>query len=157
MPLLLGRYVNKVDRKGRVSVPKPFRDAFKDQESGFSGIYAYPVLNFPAVEACGEEFMSRIVDSLADMAMLSPDQDDLSAVLTESTVPLPFDPEGRVVLPEDLIEYAGIDGEVMFVGRGKGFRIWAPETYRQHQRETFERARARGATLSLRPEREETL
>jgi MraZ protein len=155
MPLLLGRYVNKVDRKGRVSVPKSFRDAFKDQESGFSGVYAYPVLNYPAVEACAEEFMTRVVDSLGDMAMFSADQDDLSSVLTESTVPLPFDPEGRVVLPDELIEHAGIDGEALFVGRGKGFRIWAPETYRRHQRAAFERARARGATLSLRPEREE--
>lgn len=155
MPLLLGRYVNKVDRKGRVSVPKSFRDAFKDQESGFSGVYAYPVLNYPAVEACAEEFMTRVVDSLGDMAMFSADQDDLSSVLTESTVPLPFDPEGRVVLPDELIEHAGIDGEALFVGRGKGFRIWAPETYRQQQRAAFERARARGATLSLRPEREE--
>jgi MraZ protein len=77
-------------------------------------------------------------------------------VLTESTVPLPFDPEGRVVLPVDLIEHAGIDGEAMFVGRGKGFRIWAPDAFRQHQRATFERARTRGATLSLRPEREES-
>jgi MraZ protein len=156
MPLLLGRYVNKVDRKGRVSVPKLFRESFKGQESGFSGVYAYPVFNFPAVEACGEDFMTRVVDSLEDMAMFSEDQDDLSSVLTESTVPLPFDPEGRVVLPDELIEHAGIDGEAMFVGRGKAFRIWNPETYRQHRQAAFERARARGATLSLRREREES-
>jgi MraZ protein len=155
MPLLLGRYVNKVDRKGRVSVPKPFRDAFMDQKSGFTGIYAYPVLKYAAVQACDEDFMMRVVDTIEDMPMYSEDQDDLSSVLPESTVPLPFDPEGRVVLPEDLIEHAGIDGEAMFVGRGKSFRIWAPEAFRQHQRTNFERARARGATLSLRPEREE--
>jgi MraZ protein len=155
MPLLLGKHVNKVDRKGRVSVPKLFRDAFREQESGFTGIYAYPLFKYPAIEACGEDFMKRVVDSLEDMAMFSEDQDDLSSVLTESTVPLAFDPEGRVVLPEELIAHAGIDGEALFVGRGKGFRIWNPETYRQHREGAFERARARGATLPLRPEREE--
>ncbi|MGF1640830.1 MAG: division/cell wall cluster transcriptional repressor MraZ [Rhodospirillales bacterium] len=87
--------------------------------------------------------------------MFSEDQDDLSSVLTESTVPLPFDPEGRVVLPDELIEHAGIDGEALFVGRGKAFRIWNPETYRQHRQGAFERVRDRGAILPLRREPEE--
>jgi MraZ protein len=155
MPLLLGRYVNKVDRKGRVSVPKLFRDFFKDQESGFSGVYAYPLFNHPAVEACAEEAMTRVVDTLEDMDMHSEDQDDLYSVLTESTVPLPFDPEGRVVLPDEFIEHAAIDGEALFVGRGKAFRIWNPETYRCHRQAAFERARSRRVTLSLRRERDE--
>ncbi len=155
MPLLLGRYVNKVDRKGRVSVPKLFRDAFMDQHSGFSGVYAYPLFKYPAIEACPETLMMRVVESLEDMAMFSEDQDDLSSVLTESTVPLPFDPEGRVVLPDELIEHAGIDGEALFVGRGKAFRIWNPETYRQHRQGAFERVRDRGAILPLRREPEE--
>ncbi len=155
MPLLLGRYVNKIDRKGRVSVPKLFRDFFKDQESGFSGVYAYPLFKYPAVEACAEDFMTRVVDTLEDMDMHSEDQDDLFSVLTESTVPLPFDPEGRVVLPDELIEHAAIDGEALFVGRGKGFRIWNPEAYREHRQVAFDRARARGATLSLRRDRGE--
>ena len=152
MPLLLGRYVNKVDRKGRVSVPKPFRDAFKDQKSGFTGIYAYPVLTYPAVQACDEDFMTRVVDTIDDMPMYSEDQDNMSSVLPESTVPLPFDPEGRVVLPDDLIRYAGIDGEALFVGHGKGFRIWNPESFRQHNQGAFERVRLRGPTLPLRQE-----
>ena len=58
MPLLVGRYVNKIDKKGRGSVPKPFRDSFKGQ--GFKGIYAYPLFKYPAIEACGEDFMMRL-------------------------------------------------------------------------------------------------
>ena len=54
MPLLVGRYLNKIDRKGRVSVPKPLRDVLQAQSAGgFTGVYVYPLFKAPALEACG--------------------------------------------------------------------------------------------------------
>ena len=149
MALLVGRHVNKIDRKGRVSVPKPFRDAFKDQS--FSGLYAYPLFKYPAIEACGEDFMTRLSQSLDDLDMFSDEQDELASVIMENAHPLPFDPEGRVVLPPELMEHAGITTQALFVGRGTRFQIWTPETYATHARQSFEKARNRGATLKLRP------
>ncbi len=70
MALLVGRYVNKIDKKGRISVPKPFRDTFRDQD--FAGLYAYPLFKFPAIEACGEDFMVRVSGSLEDGFRISP-------------------------------------------------------------------------------------
>ncbi len=149
MALLVGRHVNKIDRKGRVSVPKPFRDAFKDQS--FAGLYAYPLFKYPAIEACGEDFMNRISQSLDDLDLFSDEQDELASVIMENAHPLAFDPEGRVVLPPELLEHAGITAEALFVGRGTRLQIWTPETYAKHARQTFEKARSRGATLKLRP------
>jgi MraZ protein len=68
----------------------------------------------------------------------------------ESAHQLPFDPEGRVVLPPDLLEHAGIAGEALFVGRGARFSIWDPATFAEHRGSAFTRARERGATLPLR-------
>lgn len=150
MALLVGRFVNKIDKKGRVSVPKPFRDAFKDQ--AFAGLYVYPLFKFPAIEACGEDFMARISASLDDLDMFSDEQDELASVIMESAHPLTFDPEGRVVLPPELMEHAGIADQALFVGRGTRLQIWSPDTYASHAKQTFERARARGATLKLRPQ-----
>ena len=153
MPLLVGRYLNKIDRKGRVSVPKAFRDALQPQATeGPLALYAYPLFKASGVEACGEEFMQRIAQSLDDLDMFSDEQDELASVLLESAHLLPFDPEGRVVLPADLIEHAGIDGEALFVGRGVRFQIWNPTAYQQHRGEAVARARARGTTLPLRRE-----
>lgn len=154
MPLLVGRHVNKIDRKGRVSIPKPFRDAIQALGPGFPGVYAYPLFKAPAIEACGEDFMTRVAESLDNLDMFSDDQDDLASVLLESAYPLPFDPEGRVVLPEELLEHAQIRDEALFVGRGVRFQVWNPETYKRHRGEAFERVRARGATLPLRRIRE---
>ena len=149
MALLVGRHVNKIDKKGRVSVPKPFRDAFGNQE--FSGLYVYPLFKVPALEACGEGFMRRLSESLEDLDMFSDDQDDLASVILENAHALPFDPEGRIVLPRELLDHAGIDGQAVFVGRGSRVQIWRPDAHDANRVKAFERARARGATLHLRP------
>ncbi|MEX2449709.1 MAG: division/cell wall cluster transcriptional repressor MraZ [Rhodospirillales bacterium] len=148
MPLLVGKYVNKIDKKGRVSVPKPFRDAFQNQT--FSGFYAYPHFKVPAIEACGEDFMGRLSESLEDLDLFSDEHDDLAAIILENAYPLPFDPEGRVVLPKDLRDHAGIAGDVVFVGRGTRLQLWEPKAYEANRTHAFDRARARGATLRLR-------
>ncbi len=149
MALLVGRYVNKIDKKGRVSVPKPFRDAFAEQS--FAGLYAYPLFKSPAIEACGEDFMVRLSESLEDLDMFSDEQDDLASVILENAHPLTFDPEGRVVLPQELLDHTGITTQALFVGRGSRMQIWEPDTYTKHAKQSFDRARSRGATLRLRP------
>lgn len=153
MPLLVGQHTNRIDRKGRVSVPKPFRD-FYVAKGGFPGIYVYPSPKVAAVEGCDEGFMTRMAASLEDLRLFSDEQDDLAAVILESAHALPFDPEGRIVLPEPLIVHAGLEAEATFVGRGNQFQIWNPSTYKARHAEAFKRVRERGATLALRPERE---
>ena len=151
MTLFVGRHVNKIDKKGRVSVPKPFRAALQalGQGLGSATIYAYPLLKHRAIEACSEAFMKRLSASLDDLDMFSDEQDDLAAIVLESAHTLNFDPEGRISLPEDLSEHAGIGSDALFVGRGGRFQIWAPKTYEANRSMAFERARARGATLRL--------
>jgi MraZ protein len=152
MALMIGRHVNRIDRKGRISVPKPFRDAMAGQMSEFAGVYAYPLFKEPAIEVCSEAFMQRLSDSIDDLAMFSEDHDDLRAILIENAHPLPFDPEGRVVLPQDLIRHAELVDEALFVGRGKSFQIWSPTHHDRRRREALDRVRARGATLKLKPQ-----
>lgn len=150
MPFMVGRYVNKIDRKGRVSVPKSFRDFLAQQSSEFAGIYAYPHFKMPAIEACGETVMKQLADSIDDLDMFSDDQDDLVSIVLESAHPLPFDPEGRIVLPAELLDHGTLSGEALFVGRGARFAIWNPAAFAEHQRQAFARARNNGATMRLR-------
>lgn len=150
MALLVGRHVNKIDKKGRVSVPKAFREAFAGQ--GFAGIYVYPLFKVPALEAAGENFMKRIGESLDEaMDMFSDEQDDLATIVMNNAEALPFDSEGRVVLPQQFIDHAGLSTDAVFVGRGTRFQIWEPAAFEVQNRQAFERVRARGATLRLKP------
>ncbi|MCP5366935.1 MAG: division/cell wall cluster transcriptional repressor MraZ [Hyphomicrobiales bacterium] len=130
-------------------MPKPFRDVFQGQ--GFVGLYAYPSFKYPAIEAMGEDFMARLVAAIDDLPLYSEERDDLSAIV-ENTHRLPCDTEGRVVLPPELLDHAGITGEALFAGRGGALQIWDPATYARDREPAFERARARGVTLRLPPQ-----
>ena len=115
MAVFIGRHINRIDKKGRISVPKPFRSVFKDQS--FKGIYVYPSFKAAALEACDEAFINRVATSLDDLDLFSDEQDDLAATILENTQALPFDTEGRVILPRDFLDYAGITADAAFVGR----------------------------------------
>ena len=150
MALLVGRHLNKVDAKGRVSVPKPFRDALAG--TGFVGVYIYPYFKDSALEGAGESFMRRLADSLeGNLDLFSDAQEELAAITLESTHALAFDPEGRVSLPDELRAHAGLVDHALFVGRGSRFQIWAPDAYQSHRGDALERARKEGATLRLNP------
>ena len=152
--LLVGRHVNKIDRKGRVSVPKPFRAALSRSRAeadaeAFTGLYAFPSFKYPALEACDEAFMTRVAEGLEDLDLFSDDQDDLAAVILENARELPMDPEGRIVLTDDLRDFAGIKDEVLFVGRGQRMLMWEPAAYEAQRGDAFERAKARNMTLKI--------
>lgn len=150
MTSFLSTFVNKVDRKGRISVPAPFRSALAEQS--FQGIIAYPSLSDPAIEAFGRdvlEHMSRrrfdqtLEDGDFERALLGAEGDDAVETIMAMARELPFDGDGRIVLPAQLAESAGITDRAAFVGRGTRFQIWAPEAFEEHQQAALARLRAR--------------
>ncbi|MFY8106714.1 MAG: division/cell wall cluster transcriptional repressor MraZ [Elstera sp.] len=131
MALFLSTFVNKVDKKGRVSVPAPFRATLADQPYG--GILAYRSLQGAWIEAAGIDRLQKFSDELEGLDPDQPDQAErytlLSALLGE-TFQLAWDEGGRVLLPQPLLEYAGIGEEAAFVGQGKFFLIRDPSQQR---------------------------
>ncbi|WP_046022931.1 division/cell wall cluster transcriptional repressor MraZ [Magnetospira sp. QH-2] len=147
MAPLIGRHTNKIDAKGRVSVPKPFRASFTDQD--FPGIYVYPRFQEPALEACGSDYMVRLSESLEDPAALTDEQRLVAAAILDYVHPLAFDPEGRVALPQELLDHAQLSKNAVFVGKGERFHIWQPEAYDAHRQATFENAAKHNVTMAL--------
>jgi len=149
MALFLSTFVNKVDKKGRVSVPASFRAALAGQ--AFAGIVAFRSYKLNALEACGIDRMDRLSRSMDDLDLFSQQQDDLAANIFADAHQLPFDSDGRIVLPDQLAQHAKIDDRAAFVGRGAMFQIWNPEAFLRFQDEARARAKQAGATLRLRP------
>ena len=148
MPVFIGTFENKVDRKGRVSVPAPFRQAVATQS--FQGIVAFRSYRATAIEACGIDFMERLNESVAEMDLFSDAQDDLAATIFADSHQLAFDSEGRIVLPAVMAEHARITDRAAFVGKGSIFQIWQPELLNGYKREARSRAKSQGLTLPLR-------
>jgi transcriptional regulator MraZ len=144
LALFSSTFFNKIDRKGRVSVPAGFRAALAGQS--FAGIVAFRSVKFPALDAGGYDRLEEIAKSLDELPEFSDEHDALSSVLADAHE-LPFDSEGRIVLPQALIEHATLSEQVAFVGVGRGFQLWEPTCYQRHQDEMRERVRQRGFTL----------
>ncbi len=148
MALFYGTYLNKVDRKGRVSVPAPFR-AVLDKRAA-SGIILRPSHKVPALDVYTVEYFERLNSRLGEMDVFSDEQDELALALFGDARELAFDTEGRIMLPRDLLERIGVGASAAFIGRGESFQIWEPETAEAQKQAAIERARAKGVTLPMR-------
>jgi MraZ protein len=149
MALFISTFVNKVDRKGRVSVPATFRAALKGQS--FNGIVAFRSYRESTIEACAMDRMEELSQSLDALEQFSAEQDALASTIFADAHQLPIDGDGRINLPPLLAEHAGITDAAAFVGRGATFQIWSPETFERHQAQARKAAQERGATLRLVP------
>ena len=147
MALFTGTFENKVDRKGRVSLPADFRAELP--EGGERVVYIYPSPKHDALEACDKEFMGRLVDAIEERPLYSDEEEDLNQAIVAQARKAQLDETGRLVLPPDQADFAGIDDKAVFVGQGRRFQIWAPDRFTEHN--SLARARAKSRTLTLRP------
>lgn len=140
----MDRFVSNVtlrlDAKGRVSVPASFRQVLA--RDGFDGLYCYPTLDNPALDAGGNALLAEIERLIGDFPPYSDEREQFSVALYGTSETLKLDGEGRVILTERLKDHAGITEAATFVGLGHKFQIWEPERFRAHLTEATETVRA---------------
>ncbi|HEY4264479.1 MAG TPA: hypothetical protein VGM72_04120 [Micropepsaceae bacterium] len=133
--------VNKLDAKGRVSIPAPFRQILAQQT--LRGFYCFPSFVSPALEAFGEDLLADFQRRLGAVdPLFSEDYDAQAQAVVGETQLLNFDDEGRVRLPDDFLAHAGIKDRVLFVGMIQKFQIWDPDRFEPVRLERIARARA---------------
>lgn len=143
--LFLSTYVNKVDKKGRVSVPAQFRAALAPES--YQGIVVFRSNHHRALEGVSWSFMEEVGRRLDHFDLFSDSQDDLATAVFGDSVQLPFDGDGRVVLPADLIDFAGVGEAAAFVGLGRKFQIWNPKEFKLRREDARKMVKAQGLTL----------
>jgi transcriptional regulator MraZ len=140
MDRFVSHYTLRLDAKGRVSIPAPFRAVLA--RDGFDGLYCYPTLDRPALDAGGNVLLAEIETLIARYAPYSDEREQFSAALYSPSEILKIDGEGRVVLSEPLKTHAGIADTVAFAGLGHKFQIWEPGRFRAELAEATEKVRA---------------
>ena len=137
----LATFVNKIDAKGRVSVPAKFREILDVQ--GARTLYCRASTSGPAIVAGGADWMASLHDLIEDHDPSSEVHDDFAYTLLGDTVELNLDGEGRIGLPDDLVRHAALDDAIAFVGLGNCFEMWEPRALEmrklQARRATAER------------------
>ena len=140
---VMERFVSNVtlrlDSKGRVSIPASFRSALA--RDGFAGLYCYPALDRPAIDAGGNALMAEIEALIARYAPFSEEREQFALALYGASETLKIDGEGRIALTDTLKSHAGIASEVAFVGLGHKFQIWEPGRFRRAFAEATQKVR----------------
>src|SRR3954463_2930561 len=139
MDRFVSNFTNRLDSKGRVSIPAPFRAVLV--RDGFEGLYVHPALDAPALDAGGNTLLTEIDAFLSTLPSYSDERDQLSTALFGTSEILKVDPEGRVILTDSVKVHAGIGDTVTFVGLGHKFQIWEPERFRTHLEEARTKVR----------------
>ncbi len=139
MDEFVSTFTNRLDAKGRVSIPAPFRAVLA--VDGFDGLYCCPTLDRNAVDAGGNRLRERIKASLFNFEPFSEDHELLSTTLIGESEILKIDPDGRVILSEAIRAHAGIAERVTFVGQGYKFQIWEPDRFEAYREEAKNRLR----------------
>lgn len=147
MSHFLGTHQNRLDAKGRVSVPAAFRAHLRGPDGGAAGLILRLSHKHPCIEAWPEAVFQTLAAPLDRLDMFSEDQDDLMMTLYADATRVEPDKEGRIVLPESLVQHAGIADNVVFMGLGRTFQIWEPAAAEKRRAEARNAARTRALTL----------
>ena len=140
MDRFVSHYMLRLDAKGRVSVPAPFRAVLA--RDGFAGLYCYPALGRQALDAGGNALLSEIEALMAGLPPYSDAREQFSLALYGTSETLKIDGEGRIALTDTLKSHAAITDSVLFVGLGHKFQIWEPRRFRAGHAEATEKVRA---------------
>ncbi len=148
--LFLGTIENKLDQKGRISVPADFRMVVKN--STFQGVILFHSFTNKCIEGCSMERMEMLSDATDNLDLFSEENDNLNSLIFSDARQLSFDVTGRIVIPSDLLEFAGIKNSALFVGKGKTFQIWNPDEFNKFQNNVRKKAFDARPSLSFKKE-----
>jgi MraZ protein len=140
MDRFVSHYMLRLDAKGRVSVPAPFRAVLA--RDGFEGLYCYPALDRPALDAGGNALLKEIETLIAGFSPYSDRRERFALSLYGTSETLKIDGEGRVQLSDKLKAHAAITDAVAFVGLGHKFQIWEPGRFGAELAEATAKVRA---------------
>ena len=125
--MFLSSYENKIDKKGRVSVPATFRSHLNSM--GYNGFISYPSFNHSALEACSQDRIEKLSNTIDSLNPFEEKRDFFATSILSESENLQFDTEGRVSISDKLLIHAKIKNNVLFVGLGKTFQIWEPKYF----------------------------
>ena len=130
-----GESLHKVDLKGRVSVPAPFRRVLEDGDPDYKAgsnpnfVIVYGGVKTPCLEAYTMNSISSVDQLISKLPRFSKEREILERFINTQSLYIQLDETGRIVLPPKLKSLIGIEGEAIFAGMGEKFQIWEPTKY----------------------------
>jgi MraZ protein len=127
MSRFLSNATNRIDAKGRVSVPSAFRSVLAQRN--VQELYCFQDFVFPAISVGGPDLLERFERQIAAEDPFSPDANEMSLLIHGGGVFMKLDAEGRLMVTDFIRGFTGISDEVTFVGRADHFQLWQPQAF----------------------------
>ena len=143
--MFLSTYENKLDKKGRVSVPASFRSHLSNL--GYNGVICYPSFNNASIEACSQDRIEKISSVIDSLNPFEEKRDFFATSILSESISLQFDNEGRISLNPKLLKHEKIKDSMLFVGQGKTFQIWEPTTFEKFKANARKKANINRSSL----------
>ncbi len=143
--MFLSTYENKLDKKGRVSVPASFRSYLSNL--GYNGVVCYPSFNNLSIEAWPQDRIEKITQAIDSLNPFEEKRDFFATSILSESINLQFDTEGRISLTTKLLKHAKIKNSMLFVGQGKTFQIWEPANFEKFKINARKKANINRASL----------
>ena len=143
--MFLSTFENKLDKKGRVSVPASFRTYLSN--IGYNGIICYPSFNNNCIEAWPQDRIEKISQAIDSLNPFEEKKDYFATSILSESINLQFDGEGRILITNKLLKHAKIKQKMLFVGQGKTFQIWEPKLFEKFKAQARKKANLNRASL----------
>ncbi|MFL2525512.1 MAG: division/cell wall cluster transcriptional repressor MraZ [Pelagibacteraceae bacterium] len=143
--MFISTYENKLDKKGRVSVPAPYRSHLSSL--GYNGVVCYPSFTNSSIEFCPQNRLEKIADTIDTLNPFDENRDIFSTSILANSFQLNFDSEGRITLADKLLKHSGIKEKVLFVGQGKSFQMWEPSVFKKFSDDARKKANLKRSEL----------
>ena len=143
--MFISTYENKLDKKGRVSVPASYRSHLS--ALGYSSVICYPSFTNSSIEFCPQDRLQKIIDTIDTLNPFEENRDIFSTSILANSFQLNFDSEGRVTIPDKFLSHSGIKEKVLFVGQGKTFQMWEPSEFKNFSEDARKKANLKRSEL----------
>ena len=144
----MGTHQSRFDAKGRMSVPAPFRAVLRSLATeGVASLILRPSHTLDCIDAWPTSRFDALAAGFDRIDLFNEDQDDLATTLYADAWPGEPDKEGRIVIPDTLVQHAGLTETVAFMGLGSRFQIWEPTAAAQRKTNARQGTATRGLTV----------
>lgn len=123
--MFIGEYRYNADAKGRISVPAKFRDELGENFFVTKGLdqslFVFPESEWDAFQ-----------EKLKTLPLTNPRARAFTRVFYSGATEVEMDKQGRMLIPQTLREFAGIEKEILVIGVGSRVEIWSDKAWGEY-------------------------
>lgn len=124
IPSFRGNFTHTIDEKNRVSLPSEFRKVLSDIDDQSVVLTNYISEGSRCLEGFGASAWIRFEQKIREKSRFSSKLQRLENFYLSRASECPLDSNGRILIPQYLRSYAGLEKEVTFTSSIYGFRVW---------------------------------